>query len=168
MVLLFALIYGLSRVEFSLLILIMGLMMVCELVNTAIEALVDLGTSSYDSLARIAKDVAAGAVFMCSFAAIGIGIALFGQWDKLLHTFIVILQTPFYAISFLLILLFGSIFIFKGVKNVHIKAPAFMRVKEQEAVKIYSPGRMKKTSTVAPQEEGQVKIYHGKGSENDH
>jgi len=46
------------------------LVLVCELVNTAIEAAVDLATEGLDPLAKIAKDVAAGGVFIASINAV--------------------------------------------------------------------------------------------------
>lgn len=47
--------------------------LVLEMVNTSIEAVVDLVTEEYHPLARIAKDVAAGAVLMASLGAAIIG-----------------------------------------------------------------------------------------------
>ncbi len=46
------------------------LVLVAELVNTAIEAAVDLATQTLDPLAKTAKDVAAGAVFIASLNAV--------------------------------------------------------------------------------------------------
>ncbi|GGJ30185.1 diacylglycerol kinase family protein [Deinococcus roseus] len=47
--------------------------LVLEMINTAIEATVDLFTDEYHPLARIAKDVAAGAVLVASLGAALIG-----------------------------------------------------------------------------------------------
>lgn len=161
-VLLFSFAYDLTRVEYSLLILIMGLVMVCELINTAIEALVDLGTSSYDSLARIAKDVAAGAVFMCALASIGIAVAIFGNIEKLTNAIITIVTNPFYAGAFIILFIFGSLFIFKGVKNIRLPSPSFMKVNQEEKVKIYSPKKKENKNHVILSQEEDVRIYYGK------
>ena len=48
----------------SLILLVIGLVMGSEMINTAIEAIVDLKTLKDHPLAKIAKDAAAGA-FMC-------------------------------------------------------------------------------------------------------
>jgi undecaprenol kinase len=48
-----------------------------ELINTAIERCVDLVTKEYHDLAKAAKDVAAGAVFIMSMFSIIIGIIIF-------------------------------------------------------------------------------------------
>jgi diacylglycerol kinase (ATP) len=57
--------FGLVAIVFAI-----CLVLVTELVNTAIEAAVDLATESLDPLAKIAKDVAAGAVFIASINAV--------------------------------------------------------------------------------------------------
>lgn len=130
----FAFLYNLTRVEYALLILLMGLVMVCELINTAMEALVNLGSPSYDSLARIAKDVAAGAVLMCALAAVAVGIALFAKPDKLIATFLKIATNPFYLLLFLTLIVLGVFFIFKGINH-----KPHLHNKTKEEVKIYQP-----------------------------
>lgn len=71
--------YSLSRAEAALMILLMGFVITCELVNTAIENIVDLITHTHNDLARIAKDVAAGAVLVAAIASAAAGFFLF--WD---------------------------------------------------------------------------------------
>ncbi|UTW69942.1 diacylglycerol kinase family protein [Anaerobacillus sp. HL2] len=48
-----------------------------EAMNTAIERVVDLITEEYHPLAKIAKDVSAGAVLIFSFFAVLIGVLIF-------------------------------------------------------------------------------------------
>jgi diacylglycerol kinase len=48
-----------------------------EALNTVVEALVDLYTEEFHPLAKIVKDVAAGAVLISSVAAVGVAIAVF-------------------------------------------------------------------------------------------
>ena len=63
----------LSPVELSVIALTSALVMAMELVNTALESVVDLTVGNeYHELAKIAKDCAAGAVLMLAFAAIAI------------------------------------------------------------------------------------------------
>lgn len=80
-VLIFSPFYHFSVGQFLILLLTIGMVLFAEAVNTAIEALVNLQTQSYDQLARIAKDVAAGAVLICSVFAAVIGIILFLKFD---------------------------------------------------------------------------------------
>jgi len=72
-VLLSALFFRVSALEFILLALAVTLVLLTELINTALEVVVDLITPEYHPLARRAKDVAAGAVLMASAGAAVIG-----------------------------------------------------------------------------------------------
>lgn len=76
-VLVFAQFYRFSAITYALLLLTIAIVIAAEAFNTAIEAIVNLETQSYDNLARIAKDVAAGAVLICAVFAAAVGIILF-------------------------------------------------------------------------------------------
>lgn len=73
LVLLCALFFHVSALEFMLLAFAVVLVLFAELVNTAIEVVVDLVCPDYHPLAKRAKDVAAGAVLMASIGAAVIG-----------------------------------------------------------------------------------------------
>jgi diacylglycerol kinase (ATP) len=76
----------LSPAELALIGLTIGLVMTLELLNTSIEAVVDLVVDTqYHELAKIAKDCAAGAVLMSTIAAIGVAgcLLLPPLWDLL-------------------------------------------------------------------------------------
>jgi diacylglycerol kinase (ATP) len=89
-VLLVALFLRISAVEFALLALSVLFVLCAELLNTAIEAAVDLVSPQFHPLAKIAKDTAAGAVLL---AACGAGITgylilakyILPQYGKVLH-----------------------------------------------------------------------------------
>lgn len=66
-----------SVIEWALLVLTIGIVLALELVNTSIERTVDLVTKDYLELAKIAKDVSAGAVFIMSIFSVIIGILIF-------------------------------------------------------------------------------------------
>lgn len=72
-VLLLALFFRVTALEFFLLVLAAMLVIFAELMNTAIETLVDLVTSEYHELAKRAKDIAAGAVLVTSVGAAILG-----------------------------------------------------------------------------------------------
>lgn len=72
-VLLAAVFYRVTAVEFILLALAVTLVLLAELLNTALEAVVDLVSPGFHPLARRAKDVAAGAVLVASVGAVVIG-----------------------------------------------------------------------------------------------
>ena len=80
LVLLIGLMLRLSRVEMAVLFLVVASVLVAEMMNTAIESVVDMVTQSYHPLAKLAKDIAAGAVLIASItAAIVGGILFFGS-----------------------------------------------------------------------------------------
>jgi undecaprenol kinase len=66
-----------SRVEWAIITLLIALVLALEALNSAIEATVDLVTSEYHPLAKIAKDVAAGAVWLMAIASVVIGAIIF-------------------------------------------------------------------------------------------
>ena len=68
-----ALIFRISGIELVALVFAVGMVLVAELINTAIEATVDLTTDGYDPLAAVAKDVAAGAVLISAITAVAVG-----------------------------------------------------------------------------------------------
>ena len=77
LVLLLAVALPVSRVELALLVLTISGVLVAELVNTAVEVTVDLGSPGLHELARAAKDVAAGAVLVAALAATCVGLLIF-------------------------------------------------------------------------------------------
>lgn len=68
---------NLSLTEWLVCILLFALVISLELVNTALEAVVDLCSPNYHELAKYAKDVAAGAVLVSAIASIAIGLIIF-------------------------------------------------------------------------------------------
>jgi len=70
------LILELQRFEMLFLILSIAFVIFAEMMNTAIEAVVDLVTEEYHELAKMAKDVAAGAVVIASINAIIVAIVI--------------------------------------------------------------------------------------------
>ena len=75
--------FDISRVEFLILVVTITMVMSAEVVNTAIEAVVDMSTNYYHPLAKIAKNAAAGAVLITAINAVIVGYVIF--WDKLTH-----------------------------------------------------------------------------------
>ena len=64
---------GVSKLELIALILAVALVLIAEMINTAVEAAVDLTTNQYNPIAKLAKDVSAGAVLIASIAALAVG-----------------------------------------------------------------------------------------------
>ena len=75
----------LSSSEWLWIIFSIGLVLLTELVNTAIELLVDLVSPEFNETAGKVKDIAAAAVLVTAFTALSIGIIIF--LPKLLQLF---------------------------------------------------------------------------------
>lgn len=69
--------FKISMTEWLVLTLIIGLVIATELINTSIEATIDLVTKETHPLAKIAKDTAAAAVLVFGLTAIVIGCIIF-------------------------------------------------------------------------------------------
>lgn len=113
----FAVIYRLKIVEFVILLILFGLVITAEMINTAIEALVNLNTKGYDTLARIAKDVAAGAVLVLAVTSAIVGILLFGNLQKLQAGLLFIWEHPALIVILLVELAFIWLFVFRWEKR---------------------------------------------------
>ncbi len=72
------LVLHISPVEFAMIFVAITLVFIAEMFNTVAEACVDLVTREYHPLAKIAKDVAAGAVLLNAILSVVIGILVFG------------------------------------------------------------------------------------------
>jgi diacylglycerol kinase len=69
---------GLDRLRWSILAVTIGGVLVGELLNTAVEALVDLLSPQFHERARVAKDVSAGAVLLLGLTAMVVGLLILG------------------------------------------------------------------------------------------
>lgn len=76
-VLVAALAMRIDRFELIALVFAISFVLVAELANTALEAVVDLATERFDPGAKTAKDVAAGAVLVASVNAVAVGYVVF-------------------------------------------------------------------------------------------
>jgi len=70
-----------SKSEFLILSITITLVIAAELINTAIEAAIDMSTNFYHPLAKVAKNAAAGGVLVTAINALIVGYIIF--WDKL-------------------------------------------------------------------------------------
>lgn len=82
-VILLALWLKVSKIELAVLCLTVALVICCELINTAVEVMVDIIVDVYHPRAKIIKDVSAGAVFISAFFSIIVGCIIL--LDKFIH-----------------------------------------------------------------------------------
>lgn len=106
--------FQITRTQFAVIFIANGLVIGGELINTAIEAAVDLHGEEHTPLGKIAKDTAAGAVLVFAIAAVACGIAIMYQPEafKLLFNFF---ATHIFAlILFIVSLISAVLFILFG------------------------------------------------------
>ena len=79
LVIIAAIYFGLSGVELLCVLFAATLVLVCEMINTSLELSVDLVKDAFHPVARIIKDIAAGAVFIASVNAVVVGYIVFSN-----------------------------------------------------------------------------------------
>jgi diacylglycerol kinase len=77
LVLICGIIFSISLIEWMFCLLCIGLVTGAEMINTAIENVVDLASPEHHLLAGKAKDIAAGAVLICAIISVVIGLLIF-------------------------------------------------------------------------------------------
>jgi diacylglycerol kinase (ATP) len=76
-VLVLAVLVGVSKIELIVLLIAIAFVLVAEMINTAIEGAIDAATTSFDPMAKLAKDIAAGAVLISAVTAVAVGYLVF-------------------------------------------------------------------------------------------
>lgn len=76
-VVIFGFVFEINREEWCLLSIAIAMVLISEMLNTAIEFLTDIVTPDYHQQAEKVKDIAAGAVLISAIAAIVIGLIIF-------------------------------------------------------------------------------------------
>ncbi|SHI32704.1 diacylglycerol kinase family protein [Desulfofundulus thermosubterraneus] len=80
-----ALLLGVGVRDLLIILFAIALVVIAEMFNTAVETVVDLYTAKYHPLARVAKDVAAGAVLLAALNSVVVGLLVFYPY---LHAFV--------------------------------------------------------------------------------
>ena len=70
---------GVQRLELVALLIVIAFVLVAEMINSAIEGAIDVSTTSFDPNAKLAKDIAAGAVLISSVTALAVGYLVFSH-----------------------------------------------------------------------------------------
>lgn len=111
-VLAFSPFYHFDSGRYIMLLIVIGMVLFAETVNTSIEAVINLHTQWYDNLARIAKDVAAGAVLICTFFATAVGCILFFKPAIIMYIVHFLFVYPIWGCLFLISMPVTALFIF--------------------------------------------------------
>lgn len=76
-VIIFGILRELEPWKWGLLILAIGLVLISETINTALESAIDLYNDTFHPLAKLSKDIAAGAVLISAIMALFLGVVIF-------------------------------------------------------------------------------------------
>lgn len=108
----FSAFYNLSETQYLILVLIFLTVIALELVNTALESVVDLCSPEYNKLAKISKDCAAGAVLIAAIGAVIVGIILFADIEIFKMIFNYYRDNFFALIGLIVFTILSMVFIF--------------------------------------------------------
>ncbi len=96
-VLIAALIANVTKLELIALLISITFVLIAEMLNTGVEHAIDIATTSFDPMAKLAKDIAAGAVLIASVNALAVGYLVFAGKvaDRSAHLLDRLRQAPF-------------------------------------------------------------------------
>ena len=110
--------FEVSRTQFAIIFIANAIVVMGELFNTAIEAVVDMAeekfSERYNRLAKISKDTAAGAVLVGAIFAVCTGIAILAQPDAFRAMFAYYAEKPYMIAVLIASLVLSFTFIFTG------------------------------------------------------
>ena len=78
-VLVIAIAIGVTQMELIALVIAIAFVLITEMINSAVEGAIDVATTSFDPMAKLAKDMAAGAVLISTLTAVSIGFLIFSD-----------------------------------------------------------------------------------------
>jgi len=78
-VLVIAIAIGVTQMELIALVIAIAFVLITEMINSAVEGAIDVATTSFDPMAKLAKDMAAGAVLISTITALAIGFLVFND-----------------------------------------------------------------------------------------
>ena len=107
--------YDFTRIQYAVLCLVFALVFFAEMVNTAIEELVDINSEGFDFKAKAAKDIAAGAVCVCAVFALIVGFIFFLDVETIKVIFFDTLYHPIKLTGFLSSVVLAVLFIKFGI-----------------------------------------------------
>ena len=110
--------FEVSRTGFAVLFLANALVMVGEMINTALENVVDLVEQKRNDFCKTAKDAAAGAVLIAAIFSVAVGVALLWQPEAFRALFAYYRAHPVWIVVLALSLALTMWFIFGFGKRV--------------------------------------------------
>lgn len=115
--LMFSVFYDFTEAQYAVLILSSGFVIGSEMMNTAIEAVVDMVSPTYSKMAQVAKDIAAGAVFISALSAFCIGVMFYFDIDIFKKIYLFFITEPVFIPILIFLIVTAVFFIFGGVRK---------------------------------------------------
>ena len=107
--------FEVTRTQLAILFLACGQVIAAELINTAIESIIDAQGKEQTKHGKIAKDCAAGAVLVFAGFSVLCGVAIMYQPTAFKLLFAYFMENPIAIILFAISVIIFTIFIFKGL-----------------------------------------------------
>ena len=107
--------FEITRTQVAILFVACGLVIGAELINTAIEAIIDSQGEEHTKHGKIAKDCAAGAVLIFTIFSVLCGVAIMYQLKAFELLFAYFIENPIAIVLFAISVIIFTIFIFKGL-----------------------------------------------------
>ena len=119
LVLLFGIYLNFTRVELIMLLLTSSIVLITEMINTAMEIVMDYVEASHSQWVKVVKDITAGAVLVASISAVIVGYFLFLRDNLLYRIFRVemlkLSESDWHISFFIFIVLIGIVIISKAI-----------------------------------------------------
>lgn len=115
-----SLFFNLNSEKYVLLFLTMASVMISEMINSSIECVVDIFAKDYNSIAKAAKDMAAGAVLIAAGFSVVVGVILFSDANSYMKMFNFFISYPISFLGLFCFLVISYFYIFWGpteIKN---------------------------------------------------
>lgn len=107
--------FEITKTQLAILLIACGQVVAAELINTAIEAIIDSQGEEYTKHGKIAKDCAAGAVLIFTIFSVLCGVAIMYQPKAFELLFAYFIENPIAIVLFAISVIIFTIFIFKGL-----------------------------------------------------
>jgi diacylglycerol kinase (ATP) len=78
-VIVLAIVVNVTKIELIALLISITFVLIAEMINSALESAIDIATTSFDPMAKLAKDIAAGAVLIATINALAVGYLVFAN-----------------------------------------------------------------------------------------
>lgn len=105
--------FKVDKLELIALLFCIGLVISCEMINTAIETMINLYTPNYNNLAKITKDVSAGAVLITAIMSVFVGGLIFFDKERLGESIFYIFNNKGVLAYYVVLIVFSLLFVFK-------------------------------------------------------